>query len=67
MALQERIDFLAQVRNAAMAPLFRGLKSSHDPLMMEGVAGQVLQSSGDAPPASPFHPDYVIFTNDVFW
>ena len=59
---------MAQVRNAAMEPLFRGLNSSRGPLtMLPRVTGRVHESSGDAPPASPFHPDYVIFTNDVFW
>ena len=54
LPLQERIDFLARVRNAALEPLLNPNSSLHD---CHPVSRQVAE----------FQPDYVIFINDIFF
>jgi hypothetical protein len=59
--LLRRIEFLAQVRNMALAPLYSRYASSSRTLSDS-------DSSRPAPPgAVPWDPDYVVFVNDVFF
>jgi hypothetical protein len=59
-----RIEFLAQVRNMALAPLYSHYASRNSP---NPGANSSSSSRPVAPGAVPWDPDYVVFLNDVFF
>ncbi|WIA15600.1 hypothetical protein OEZ85_002227 [Tetradesmus obliquus] len=71
---QERIDFLAQLRNIALAPLYNHYASSYTRSnRRSGSPASAKDSSNGktelpaAPGTVPWDPDYVVFINDVYF
>jgi hypothetical protein len=75
LSLTCRIEFLAQVRNMALAPLYSHYAANANSRHTSVPAASNSRSSGSsssssrpaAPGALPWDPDYVVFLNDVYF
>ncbi|WIA40022.1 hypothetical protein OEZ86_013446 [Tetradesmus obliquus] len=71
---QHRIEFLAQVRNMALAPLYSHYSAAAAAAAANSSSSPAASSSSSssrrrpaAPGGLPWDPDYVVFLNDVFF